>query len=338
MKLPEPFGAAEQSLGWTAECNDPMGIDFYLRSLDDHTGLGTQADAMSGTWSGTDEENFDRIDAQFGEGTNLDILWRCIYRNSLSLNGTSVSLGELDFTEGSGWEYEINGTYPSYGMDKTNLQPGDVLTLRYTLAYGWDIGNGQGRGNSVGYCVTYYGGGSWSGVNHDTEEVTEDGVTKTVCRRCGLAGEGGLCSHPEDHRKYIDQEDGTCAQVCEDCGKIVGTPEPHELQYTGEDNSESHTITCKHECGYEKEEAHIWEEIDNTADCTHGGIKTDECSECHAKRETEETEPLEHELGNAWYSDGAMHYQMCQRCDEHVNEGSTSTVKAHSTGYAASAG
>lgn len=105
-------------------------------------------------------------------------------------------MANQDFTQGSGWEYEINGSYPGVGMDALNLQPGDVLTLRYTLAYGWDIGNGYGSlGNAVGYCVTYYGGGSWSGVNHDTEEVTEDGVTKTVCRRCGLASEGGLCSH-----------------------------------------------------------------------------------------------------------------------------------------------
>jgi len=103
-----------------------------------------RANAISGSWSGTEEENFARIDAQFGEGTNLDILWRCIYRNSLSLNDASSSLGELDFTEGSGWEYEINGTYPSYGMDKADLKPGDTLTLRYTLAYGWDIGNGSG--------------------------------------------------------------------------------------------------------------------------------------------------------------------------------------------------
>ena len=54
-----------------------------------------RANAISGSWSGTEEENFARIDAQFGEGTNLDILWRCIYRNSLSLNDASSSLGEL---------------------------------------------------------------------------------------------------------------------------------------------------------------------------------------------------------------------------------------------------
>ena len=57
------------------------------------------------------------IDAQFGEGTNLDILWRCIYRNGLNLKSASTGLGEQDFTQGSGWEYEINGSYPGVGMD-----------------------------------------------------------------------------------------------------------------------------------------------------------------------------------------------------------------------------
>ncbi len=41
------------------------------------------------------------------------------------------------------------------GMDGY-LKDGDTLTLRYTLAYGWDVGNGQGRLRQlVGYCVTY---------------------------------------------------------------------------------------------------------------------------------------------------------------------------------------
>lgn len=315
---PEPFGTAERSLGWRAECNDPFGPDFYLRSLDDTSGLGMRANAISGSWSGTEEENFARIDAQFGEGTNLDILWRCIYRNSLSLNDASSSLGELDFTEGSGWEYEINGTYPSYGMDKADLKPGDTLTLRYTLAYGWDIGNGQGRGNSVGYCVTYYGGGRWSEEpHHDLQAVTTDGITKQICKRCGLENP---CTHPKNHQKYVDQENGTCALVCGDCGKNVGDPAPHVLQYTSEENSEVHIITCQHDCGYKKEEPHIWKEISNTASCEHGGIRTDECQDCHAKRETEEPEPLEHEIGDVWYSDGAKHYQKCKNCGTHINE------------------
>lgn len=35
------------------------------------------------------------------------------------------------------------------------LKDGDTLTLRYTLAYGWDVGTGEsGYGNTVGYCIT----------------------------------------------------------------------------------------------------------------------------------------------------------------------------------------
>ena len=66
------------------------------------------------------------------------------------------------------------------------LQDGDTLTLRYTLAYGWDVGTGEsGYGNNVGYCITCMNG-SWS-VHHSYETVTaEDGTTKYVCRSCGM--------------------------------------------------------------------------------------------------------------------------------------------------------
>lgn len=37
-------------------------------------------------------------------------------------------------------------------------------------------------------------------------------------------------------------------------------------------------------------------------------------------RETEEPEPLEHEIGDVWYSDGAKHYQKCKNCGTHINE------------------
>ena len=334
----ETFGTAERSLNWYADCNDPLSIGFYLASLDNGSGLGSSANALSGRWQSTEADNFAMIDAQFGEGTNLDILWRCIYRNGLKLNSRSSDLGEFDFTQGSGWEYEINGSYPSVGMGEANLQPGDTLTLRYTLAYGHDLGNSATGGNNrneedsdfmnVGFCVIYLGGGNWSEVRHELEAVTEDGVTRKICKRCGLENP---CEHPEEHQKYVDQENGTCALVCEDCKKLLTDAEPHVRKYSAENNSETHTITCEHNCGFEDEEAHDLHESTQQDEstkptCEHGGVLLYVCETCGATVE-KQMDALGHTT-DRWSIDAEhpeCHYQRCTRCNEVIGEAKTHT-------------
>ncbi len=61
------------------------------------------------------------------------------------------SLGEYDFTQGSGWMYCVNGIYPNYSLSECYLQDGDVLRLRFTLAYGKDIGASDVQGNGDNY-------------------------------------------------------------------------------------------------------------------------------------------------------------------------------------------
>jgi hypothetical protein len=58
----------------------------------------------------------------------------------------SNSLGEFDFTGGSGWMYCVNGIYPNLGFDQRNLQDGDVVRIRFTLWYGKDINGGYSMG------------------------------------------------------------------------------------------------------------------------------------------------------------------------------------------------
>lgn len=60
------------------------------------------------------------------------------------------SLGEYDFTVGSGWMYSVNGTYPNVGMAERILRPGDVIRLRFTLYFGADIGGADSLGNNMG--------------------------------------------------------------------------------------------------------------------------------------------------------------------------------------------
>ncbi|MDR1069049.1 MAG: DUF4430 domain-containing protein, partial [Clostridiales Family XIII bacterium] len=63
-------------------------------------------------------------------------------------NQDDNSLGEKDYFVGSGWMYSKNGSFPGYGFTDTKLKDGDVVKIRYTLAYGKDIGGGQSSGGS----------------------------------------------------------------------------------------------------------------------------------------------------------------------------------------------
>lgn len=324
----DPFGTAANSFHWPASrCanNGTLDIGFYLQTMDDGSGLGSRANALSGDWSqfgSTEEEILAGIDSRFGAGTGEATLWRCIYRNGIPLSRTSTGIGEFDYTMGSGWMYSIGGAtyYPGTSMSGFYLQDGDTLTLRYTLAYGWDVGTGQGDyGNTVGYCVTCLNG-SWS-VHHSYETVTAaDGTTKYVCHSCGMV-EG--CPH--ENKSYQDQGDGTCVQVCEDCGETIGAPRAHELEYTADEGADTHTAKCKN-CDFTEQSPHEWEELTDTATCTEAGVKTSVCRICNTQKE-EESPAAGHKPQNVWISDEdhKHHYQECQICGEKLED----TVGAH---------
>ncbi|MWV47181.1 DUF4430 domain-containing protein [Paenibacillus sp. HJL G12] len=48
--------------------------------------------------------------------------------------------GEFDHGSGSGWMYNVNGTYPGYGASKYTLSDGDRIEWRYTTNLGEDLG------------------------------------------------------------------------------------------------------------------------------------------------------------------------------------------------------
>lgn len=52
-------------------------------------------------------------------------------------------IGEFVYTNGSGWMYSLNGAYLQKDMASVSLQPGDTLTLKYTLWYGADVGGAE---------------------------------------------------------------------------------------------------------------------------------------------------------------------------------------------------
>lgn len=66
------------------------------------------------------------------------------------------SLGEFDYCQGSGWMYSINGSFTNYGFSDAVLKDGDVVRVRYTLAYGKDIGGFDATGGAgKNYDITW---------------------------------------------------------------------------------------------------------------------------------------------------------------------------------------
>lgn len=316
----ETFGTAENSLHWPQDrCTYSGALDqgFYLESLDNGSGLGSQADALSGAWvqfGSTEEEILAGIDAHFAADPYKAALWRCIYRNGIELSSVSTGVGEFDFTMGSGWLYALGGTYyPGSSMSTQYLKDGDVLTLRYTLAFGWDVGSGQDSyGSPMGYCVSCING-QWSLNHRYTEITTEDGLTRYVCSCCGT-----VQACPHEQTVWGDLEDGTCAEKCQSCGEVLGTPQEHEL--TCEDGGDTHTATCTR-CGYTEQGEHSWKELSNTATCLDGGILTKQCQICQAQRE-EESPATGHQPQNVWMVDETLHqhYQQCLVCGERIED------------------
>lgn len=60
------------------------------------------------------------------------------------------SLGQFDFCQGSGWMYEVNGEFMSYGLSDYVPKDGDHISIRFTLSYGKDLGAYSQTGGSYG--------------------------------------------------------------------------------------------------------------------------------------------------------------------------------------------
>jgi len=81
-----------------------------------------------------------------------EILLKYVKPNYEAFSG--VSLGEFDFTGGSGWMYMVNHNPPNLGFDQFYLDDGDVVRIQFTLDYGKDIGAGSALGG--GDYSSYY--------------------------------------------------------------------------------------------------------------------------------------------------------------------------------------
>ena len=124
-------------------------------------------------------------------------LWELILRDGITTNDNydRDSIGEFDYTQGSGWMYSINGTlYEGTGMSGYKVRNGITIYLRFTLSYGKDIGGYDATGGGYGVLSSYCGlwiNGGYQALGHDFEEIervepteTEDGYVLYCCTRC----------------------------------------------------------------------------------------------------------------------------------------------------------
>ena len=175
-------------------------------------------------------------------------LWNKVLQDNLTLTGQtySDSLGEFDYTQGSGWMYSVGGTvYAGKGLSNYFLNNGDTLYLRFTLAYGKDIGGHSSTGGSFGMLSTYCG--KWINDTYiDMHQWGETAVTKEPT--CTEAGEMScVCS------VCGDQKDTVSIPALEHNFHEVSKTEPA-------DGNDGYVLyECEH-CKEEKKEMILWEE------------------------------------------------------------------------------
>ena len=323
--VPAPFDQPHESFpGWTGAYQGSLEQGFYVSEMDDGSHLVSSARALSKSnqtsqewdqFGNTDEEILAGIDARFGAGSNLARLWRCLYRNNVQLSYAGGALGEFDFTGASGWLYSLSdGTvfYPGQGLSDYHF-PGsghDVLTIRYTLACGWDVGGSMGQtgNNGAGYCRTCVND-HWSG-----EHNYQNKNGSYVCISCGAVE---ACTHEKWEWQPIDAEKHQKHCLSPACDALFDE-ETHTLDYTSD--AQTHTAVCG-VCGYTAEpEAHRWDDtVVSTATCTEGGTETRTCLIC-GYVDTQPVGPKGHVAQDSLECDGEGHWEKCRVCGEKIGE------------------
>lgn len=322
--VPAPFNKpCETFPAWTGRFAGSLDQGFYLTELDDGSNLVNRARALrknslNQEWDqfgSTPDEILAGIDSYFGAGEDLALLWRCLYRNGIRLNYADGALGEFDFTDASGWMYSLSDGstfYPGQGLSDYYFTGSgrDVLTIRYTLACGWDVGGGGEKGNGgAGYCRTCVNG-EWSGEHH--YPATPDKNGNYVCASCGTAES---CPHTTWEWKSIDDETHQKHCLSPTCDALFGTAEAHKITYTTD--AETHTAVCS-DCGYTAEpEAHRWGDAVSTATCTDPGTETRTCLVC-GYVDTHDVGPKGHSTQGSWESNASGHWQKCRVCHQEI--------------------
>ena len=200
---------ALEEYGFTAEYTGTPKSGFYLKGI-----------------SGGYIANGARIPANLKEKLEDD---------GLNMTGQKSKnrINEFDYTEGSGWLYTIDGhLHPGRGMSGYYLEDGDVVTLRFTLAYGKDLGGTSTRGLLSSYCGKWMNGSYTAHHNMGDPEVVkeptceEDGLKETRCKvkGCRECKEETIPKLGHDFKEVSREEptydkEGKIVYKCKRCDK-----------------------------------------------------------------------------------------------------------------------
>lgn len=110
-----------QAKGYSCSYSGSVASGFYLKSVG-RSGIGN---------------NYRIDDGLINEINEFGISWR---GSQESPQRNTNSLGEHDYTNGSGWMFLKNGGFIGESASGIDLDDGDIIKIRYTLAYGMDIG------------------------------------------------------------------------------------------------------------------------------------------------------------------------------------------------------
>ncbi len=200
---------ALENQGFTAEYTGTADLNFYLRRI-------CGGDIAAG--------------AEIPQN-----LWEKIQADGITITGQQDrdSLGEQDYTKGSGWLYSINGVYyPGVSLSSYMPSDGDTIYLRFTLAYGKDVGSSSGYGALSSYC------GSWINETY-LEDHSYDG---------GAVLEQATCTEPEVFG-YTCTVPGCGHQKTELRGEALGHDEVQTAQVEATSTAEGYVeFTCSR-CG-----------------------------------------------------------------------------------------
>lgn len=225
-----------------------------------------------------------------------DALWKCVEADGITQTNQrdKNSLGEFDYTRESGWMYFVNGTPYGRGLSDYYPNDGDVISIRFTLAMGKDVGGymGSSSGSLSSYC------GLWIDGVYTPNHTFVNGV----CTVCGEQDPSHVHEFTEDPATRVESTCTVPGHVTLRCA--CGETRQEELPLA------EHTFVngvCT-VCGA-ADPSHVHEFVEISRQeptCTEPGLITRQCS-C-GEQETETLEPLGHAFGEAqfhWSADGA---------------------------------
>lgn len=214
------------------------------------------------------------------DGGNIptDLLEKLIEKGfSITPRTDLNSLGEFDYTTGSGWMYCLNNIFPNVGYADSYLSEGDVVRSQFTLAYGSDMGGGfaMGDNNYKGYFPV---------ANKDDLTYRVAQINAEIAKDADYLKKNGLQTAYDDAMTALEDLLSSQADVDAALAALNKTPDPKpEAVYTitsgsgstvsvGQTTNVTYTVTSDTASTYNAYQLTVSYDSDKL---TYAGINTD---------------------------------------------------------------